>query len=66
MRIRELRNERGISQKELGARVGLDQATVSRIERGERSITLEQAVTFAGALGVHAADLIPRDEPEVA
>ncbi len=71
-RLREAREARGMSQRELVMRVnsslGLDmkQPTVTRIERGERKVTLDEMVVFALALDVAPVHLlvpIDSDEP---
>lgn len=52
MRVRELREARGWSQRELAAAAGLSQDGVSRIERGGRSPRLDTLEEIATALGV--------------
>ena len=54
----------GISQREMGTllrRAGLliDASAVSRIESGERSVRLSEAVLIADALGCGLVDLLP-------
>ena len=49
-RIATARNRRGISQAELGKRIGLDQAAVSRLEAGSRSPNLPQLVALTEVL----------------
>lgn len=39
-RIKELRNEYGITQKELAKKLGVSQSTIAKYEYGERKITL--------------------------
>jgi transcriptional regulator with XRE-family HTH domain len=56
-RIREEREQRGWSQAELSRRVTalghpLDKDAMSKIERGERKVSLDDAVALAAALGV--------------
>ncbi|MHB9858305.1 helix-turn-helix domain-containing protein [Streptomyces sp. YIM S03343] len=48
--LREIREERGLSQAEVAASVGISQARVSQIERGEIH-NLETMRTYAAALG---------------
>lgn len=50
-RVRALRNERGISQEELGHIAGLDRTYVGSVERGERNISLDNIWALADALG---------------
>lgn len=63
-RIRELREQRGMSQDDLASRArvaGLDwdQAKVSRIEAGERRVTLEELFILSLRLPVQLLDLVP-------
>jgi putative transcriptional regulator len=50
-RITELRAATGMSQAELGERVGVTRQTVNAIERGKYSPSLEVAFRIAGVLG---------------
>jgi transcriptional regulator with XRE-family HTH domain len=49
-RVQELRAERGVSQKELAARIGVRAATVSRYESDQHSYQWEGLVRIADAL----------------
>ena len=46
------REKAGLSQAELARKIGTDQASISRIERGERNITLETLAKITRALGL--------------
>ncbi|WP_432260832.1 helix-turn-helix domain-containing protein [Cupriavidus sp. TMH.W2] len=62
--VRRYRDAAGISQKELGDRVGLDRNHISRIEVGSTNIALDTLEKVATALGVSAADLLlPNQSP---
>lgn len=50
--LRALRKAKGLSQAELGARLGLSQARVARIEGEPLSISVEQLLRVLAALGV--------------
>jgi transcriptional regulator with XRE-family HTH domain len=50
-KVRQLREERGWSQAELGRRAGLRQSRTATIE-ATGSVTIDQAQAFADALGV--------------
>lgn len=52
MGLRELRRERGLTLEAVGFLAGLDQATVSRIERGLVEPSPETIVRLARALGM--------------
>ncbi|MCJ7666876.1 MAG: helix-turn-helix domain-containing protein [Anaerolineae bacterium] len=51
-RLRELRQQQGLSQEELAFRAGLHRTYVGGIERGERNVTLKNIQRLADALGV--------------
>jgi len=67
-RLREQRRAAGMSQAELGRRMSeqldttLDGSAVTRIEKMERAVKLEEAVAAAGVLGVPLQALLV-DEP---
>lgn len=50
--LREIRKERQWTQLALAEEVGLDIAHISRIERGEKAITLGTVIKIAEALGM--------------
>ena len=64
--LKQLRLNRGMSQAALGARIGLSQERISRIESRPESITVDQLLTLMMALeatlsieeNVHAADVL--------
>lgn len=60
-RIRQLIVSRGITQKELGQRVGLTRAAMSRIIGGKQEPKLREAYELAKELGVTLNDLVSDD-----
>ncbi len=56
-RIRSLRNERGLSQEELGERSGLHYTYIGAVERGEKNSSVSVLEKIAGGLGVSMNDL---------
>ena len=50
--LREARKSKGLTQVELAALIGVDQAEVSRVERGEANPTEATLHRFAAALDV--------------
>ena len=54
--VRELRQQRGISQEDLAARAGLHRNYVGSVERGERDIGITAIWRIARALGVSLAE----------
>lgn len=57
-RIREVRIQAAMTQTELAGAVGLDQSEISRIERGERTLSVVCLVRIASALAVPAQSLL--------
>jgi len=63
-RVRELRKQRNLSQKELGEALGLTQKAISTIESGNRVTTIEKLILLAKFLDVSADYLLGlKDEP---
>jgi putative transcriptional regulator len=62
VRIRELREAQGWTQRELAERAGVTRATVNRLENGRpRSIDFDVLEKLANALAVNAAMLIAHE-----
>ena len=57
-RIARIRKERGFTQVELAAKIGIIQTIVSAVEGDERKLAAEMAVRFAQALDVSMDDLL--------
>jgi transcriptional regulator with XRE-family HTH domain len=58
-RVRDLREEQGLSQEKLADIAHLHRTAITHIERATRSSTLETIEKLAKALGVQPADLMP-------
>lgn len=56
-RIRELREQKGLSQEALAGTCNLHRTYIGLIERGERSLSLATLEIIAVGLGVSAAEL---------
>src|SRR5881396_2742607 len=56
--VRSLRQERGLTQTRLAARLGLTQSNVSAMERGDRGLTIHQALKLARILDVTVDELL--------
>ena len=56
--IREARMKRGLSQAELAAMIGTDQAAISRIENGGCWVGIASYIKIADALGVKLGSLV--------
>lgn len=59
-RIREERKKCGLSQAELGEKVGISASHVGLIERGERGVTVSNLIKFVNIFGV-SMDYLLRD-----
>ncbi|MCR4340008.1 MAG: helix-turn-helix domain-containing protein [Gemmatimonadaceae bacterium] len=62
--LRSLRESRGLTQTELGARAGIAAASVSHFETGQRTPSLESLVKLAEALRVSTDALLGREPLE--
>lgn len=56
--LRELRQQKGLSQEELANRSDLAFSQIGRFERGVRSPTLSSIQALAEGLGVHPKELL--------
>ena len=57
-RVRALREEQELSQEALAARCGLHWSFVGQVERGRRSIRLDNILKLASGLGVQPGALM--------
>lgn len=62
-RVRQLRQERGVTQVTLGKALGLGATHVSHIEHGRRPVNLEQALRIAETLGCELKELVSWRKP---
>jgi transcriptional regulator with XRE-family HTH domain len=60
-RIRSVRQQRGLSLRDVAGRVGCSAARLSEIENGYHVLDLRQAVEIAAVLGVPLSDFVPAD-----
>lgn len=60
-RLRELRKRRGISQKDLGDKLGRPQSFVSKVETCERRLDVVETLIFCKALHIKLESLIPSE-----
>lgn len=57
LRLRQLREEKGLSQEAFADRCGLDRTYVSGIERGRRNPSLKNIAKIADTLGLSVSQL---------
>lgn len=68
-RVRELREEKSVTQEELARRVELSRTSITNIEQGRQRVMLHQAVEIARALDqdpvelMRAAEAVATPEP---
>ena len=67
-RIKKIRKQKGLSQTELGERIGVSQQVITNYERGIREPSIEMLLKISGALNISIENLIgekqikPNDE----
>lgn len=62
--LTRIREERGLTQKELGRLIGVAEATISNYENGKREPKLDKLVALADALNVSIDELVRGKEKE--
>lgn len=63
LRIRELRQRRGMLLRELAARIEISLPSLAAKERGEHRIHLDELLRISAALDVPLWDLVDLDSP---
>jgi len=64
MRLKELRERCGMTQKDLAAMVGVSRKTISAYERGRATPSLRVALRLAQVLGVGLEELLKEGDNE--
>jgi transcriptional regulator with XRE-family HTH domain len=62
-RIVELRQQSGLKQKQLAEAIGIDPASMNRVEKGERAVSVVELVRLATVLDVRVEELLAPPEP---
>lgn len=62
IKLRELRNQKNVTQFELSKIIDLPPSRISEIEHGKRDLKITEAVKAAQFLGVSLNDLVGIDE----
>lgn len=60
--LKHLRQEKGISQGELGKAVGVTQSMIAQLERGTKALTVPLGCAIAGTLNCSIEQLINGSE----
>lgn len=60
-KLRQIRIEKGFSQKALGEKCGLTQQAINRIEQGQRKIDLDLLVRMSDALNISISEILSYD-----
>lgn len=60
-RCRELREAQGLTQEEFGEILGLNQASVSKIENGQRAISARETLLLEAQFGIPSTSFIIRE-----
>lgn len=63
LRLRHLRHEQGLTQAELGDKAGMNDKTISNIERGRHGTSFKYLAKLARALAVPLAELFRFEIP---
>jgi transcriptional regulator with XRE-family HTH domain len=63
-RLRELRNQRGMTLEEVATRSAIDVSTLSRLESGKRRLAIDHLPRLAAALSVTTDELLRAPEAE--
>lgn len=63
--VRAMRARRGWSQEALADRTGYNKKTITRLERGERAMTIAQMYKICKAFGIRPSELVGAAEKEI-
>jgi transcriptional regulator with XRE-family HTH domain len=59
--LRRAREQQGVGQRDLAARLGRPQSYISKIETGDRRVDLVEILDICRALGVQLEAVVPTD-----
>jgi transcriptional regulator with XRE-family HTH domain len=62
-RLRRLRKERGLTQAELARQIGIQQSDLSRMEKGEYRVSLDNLFKILGVFDLDLADFFEERKP---
>ena len=58
--LREIRNEKNMSQEDVAFRINVDRTYISYLESGKRYPSIEMLIALAQALGVQPGEMLDR------
>lgn len=61
-RIRQLRNETGLSQEKFALKIGMDRTQYAAVEKGKRNISINNIYKISQGLGITLSQLFDYDE----
>jgi transcriptional regulator with XRE-family HTH domain len=64
LRIREIRSQRNMSQRQLAAKMAVPRTYISKVENGRATPTLASLERLAAAFSVHVSDLLQETSKE--
>jgi transcriptional regulator with XRE-family HTH domain len=62
-RLRELRKERGLTQAKLARQIGIQQSDLSRMEKGEYRVSLDNLFKILGVFDLDLSDFLGGQRP---
>jgi transcriptional regulator with XRE-family HTH domain len=62
-RIAEQRKDCGLTQRQLADAIGIDPSSMSRVEKGQRAVSVGELVRLAAVLDVRVEDLLADAKP---
>lgn len=62
--LKDVRESRAVTQEAIAKQVGVSQQFISRVERGNKSISLDLAAEIADYLNVSLDEIAGRQKPE--
>lgn len=65
IRLKDIREARNMSQDDIAKQIGVSQQFISRVERGNKSISLDLATEIADFLNVSLDEIAGRQKTEV-
>ena len=65
-RLRDLRKERGLTQAELARQIGIQQSDLSRMEKGEYRVSLDNLFKILGVFDLDLADFFGEQQDTTA